>query len=61
MRLSPEQIESFLMAQNERYRKETAQFSDHHDENYEDYAGYPEYSYDEINEELSPNFWSQND
>jgi uncharacterized protein (UPF0276 family) len=61
MRLSPEQIESFLMTQNERYRKETTQFFDHHADDYMDYEGYPEYSYDEINEELPPNFWSQND
>jgi hypothetical protein len=41
-RLSPEQIEAFLTAQNERYRKEMVQFSDHHADDYEPYEGHPD-------------------
>jgi len=41
-RLSPEQIEATLTALNNRYRREMAQFSDHHADDYEPYEGYPD-------------------
>ncbi len=41
-RLSPEQIEATLTALNNRYRREMAQFSDHHADDYEPYEGHPD-------------------
>ena len=41
-KLSPEQIEVFLTAQNERYRREMVQHSDHHADDYEPYEGHPD-------------------
>ena len=42
LRMTHDQIEEFLTAKNEEYRREMSQFRDHHAEDYEDYDGYPD-------------------